>query len=236
VTTIVGFDTATADAAVAVTSAGEVIWETRRGPNPGSTRPAHATALLGEVERAVAAAGGWDRVDRIAVGLGPGSFTGLRIGIAAARALATARGLALVGVGTLAAIAAGIRELAPGRLALPVLDARRGEAFAALYGAGGDELWAPLVATPAELGDRVAAAPAAPLAAGDGSLRFRRRLEDSGALVADAGEDVHRVAARHLCRLGEEAAPAPFERVQPIYLRRPDAETWRERQRARPGG
>jgi tRNA threonylcarbamoyladenosine biosynthesis protein TsaB len=234
-TTVLGFDTATQDTAVAVTAGDEVVAESIAGPDPGSGRPAHATSLLPAVERAVAAAGGWDAIDRIAVGVGPGSFTGLRVGLAAAQALAGARELELAPVATPAIIAAGIRELNTGA-ALAVLDARRGETFAALYASGGEELWPPFLATPEELASRLASAPAPLLAAGDGSVRFRRQLEDAGTRVADDGDPVHRVAARRLCRLGEFTAPTPRERLHPIYLRRPDAETWRERQRSSGGG
>jgi tRNA threonylcarbamoyladenosine biosynthesis protein TsaB len=158
------------------------------------------------------------------------------VGIAAARALGAARGLEVAAVGTLAAIAAGVRVQAPNRLALAVLDARRGEAFAALYDATGEEVWPPFLAGPEVLAKRVAEAPAKPLAAGDGSLRFRQELEEAGALVADDGDPVHRVSARRVCQLGEAAVPTPLELLHPIYLRRPDAETWRERQRHGGGG
>jgi tRNA threonylcarbamoyladenosine biosynthesis protein TsaB len=236
VTAVLGFDTATADTAVALVRAGEVAAESVRGPDPGSGRPAHAGALLVAIDAAVAAAGGWAAVDRIAVGIGPGSFTGLRVGIAAARALARGRGLPLVGVGTLAVLADGLLALdrgpdAPGALALAVIDARRGQAFAALYGPGGNEVWSPFVAGGDELRERVAGLPSAPVAGGDGSLRFRLQLEGAGAVVADAESPVHRVSARRLCVLGAAAAVTRPDGVQPIYLRRPDAEIWRERQR-----
>jgi tRNA threonylcarbamoyladenosine biosynthesis protein TsaB len=231
VTTVLGFDTATPDTAVAVAADGATVVESSRGPDPQSGRPAHATALLVEVEGAVDFAGGWSRIDLIAVGVGPGSFTGLRVGIAAARALATARELPVFGGGTLATLAAGILELRPGEPALAVLDARRGEAFAALYDGDGGEIWAPFVAGPDRLAERVAEAALKPVAAGDGSLRFRRELEEAGAFVADEGDPVHRVAARRLCQLARAAEPPSLERLQPIYLRKPDAETWRERQR-----
>jgi tRNA threonylcarbamoyladenosine biosynthesis protein TsaB len=67
---------------------------------------------LEEVERSVEAAGGWERIESIAVGLGPGSFTGLRVGIATARALGASAGLPVLGAGSLDAIAAGLRERA----------------------------------------------------------------------------------------------------------------------------
>jgi tRNA threonylcarbamoyladenosine biosynthesis protein TsaB len=236
VTTVLGFDTATADTAVAVTADGTLVAESSRAPEAESGRPVHATALLVEVEGAVDAAGGWPRIDLIAVGVGPGSFTGLRVGIAAARALASARELPVFGGGTLATLAAGILERRGGGPALAVLDARRGEAFAALYDGDGREIWPPFVARPDRLAERVAEAALEPLAAGDGSLRFRRELEEAGAFVADEGDPVHRVAARRLCQLARAAEPTPLERLQPIYLRKPDAETWRERQRRDGGG
>jgi tRNA threonylcarbamoyladenosine biosynthesis protein TsaB len=229
---VLGVDTATADAVVGVTDDGKVVCEASVGPGPDG-RPRHSQVLLPEIEDSVEAAGGWGRIDRIAVGIGPGSFTGLRIGIATARALAQARGLGLAPVGSLTALAHGISARADGtgRLALPVLDARRGEAFAALFDPSGTELWPPFVARPDALAERVRELDPPPLAAGDGALRFAAELEAAGATVAPPEDPMHRVAARHVCAVGEAAVEAPPDRIQPLYLRPPDAKRWLERDR-----
>jgi tRNA threonylcarbamoyladenosine biosynthesis protein TsaB len=191
------------------------------------------------VERCATAAGGWERVDLIAVGLGPGSFTGLRIAIATARGLGASLGLPVAGVCTLDAIGRGLSEVEvaadpPAADAeqgdggnLAVLDARRGEVFAALYAESGERTWEPLVCRPEELEERVAALGAAPRAAGSGAIRFRHELARHGVRIADDADPVHRVAARHICALA--AASKDGGPLAPIYLRPPDAERWRER-------
>ena len=117
----------------------------------------------------------WSDLDAIAVGIGPGTFTGLRIGIATARALATAAELPLRRVSSLAALAAGI----DGLVRLPLIDARRGEVFAALYEED-REFWPPLVVPAGGAHQQLGNAAVIPLAAGDGSLRFRGMLEAAG--------------------------------------------------------
>jgi tRNA threonylcarbamoyladenosine biosynthesis protein TsaB len=236
-TVVLGVDTATAHAAVALTRAGEPVREVSAPPEPDG-RPRHSQALLAEIERCVDAGGGWGSVDRIAVGIGPGSFTGLRIGIATARGLAQARALPIVPVGTLAALARGMSTSSPlpGDVLLPVIDARRGEVFAALYDRHGEEIWSPLVAAPEPLAKRLAELDSTPLAAGDGALRFAAELDAAGAAVAPPGDEVHRVAARHVCALGEGATEASPEAIGPLYLRPPDAKRWLERDRQDPGG
>lgn len=226
--TILGFDTSTGELSVALATASTVLAERAVGPDDGG-RPRHASALLPAIEDVLAAGGGWDRVDRIAVGVGPGTFTGLRIGVSTARALAQARGLALSGVSSLAALAAGIEPEGSRReqLRLAVLDAKRGEAFAALYGAAGDEVWPAWVGPPDELAERIAGLDAAPVAVGDGSVRFRTQLEAAGAVVPSDDDPTHHLRARHLCRLAEAATEK--RDIEPNYLRRPDAELWRER-------
>jgi tRNA threonylcarbamoyladenosine biosynthesis protein TsaB len=194
---------------------------------PSDEGPRHTTALLAEVERCAAAAGGWERVDGLAVGLGPGSFTGLRIGIATARGLAASLGLEVTGICTLDAIGQALGEAQPGGERLAVLDARRGEVFAALYASGGERLWEPLVCRPRQLEERLAALPSPPPAAGSGAVRFRHELARHGVRIADDADPVHRVAARHVCALAA-ALPAGGP-LAPIYLRPPDAERWRER-------
>jgi tRNA threonylcarbamoyladenosine biosynthesis protein TsaB len=229
---ILGIDTATSGAAVAVLARGEALSERYAGPGPDG-RPRHSARLLAEVEAAVGEAGGWGTIGVIAVGVGPGTFTGLRIGIATARALAQGRGLPMVPVGSLDALALGIAERAPGRARLAAIDARRKEAFAALYGASGGLNWGPVAAPADELARRLADPGDAVVAAGDGSLRFRKMLESVGVVVLPATDEAHRIAARHVCALAAEIEPGPPENVQPLYLRRPDAEVWREQQRDR---
>jgi len=232
---VLGVDSATADAVVGVTAAGEVIREARIDPGPDG-RPRHSQVLLAEIERCVDQAGGWERIERIAVGVGPGSFTGLRIGVATARALAQAREIPIASVSTLAALARGISDASGGAPALPVIDARREEAFAALFDDDGTALWPPLVAPPEDLADRVRELGRAPLAAGDGALRFAAELKAAGATVAPPEDSIHRVAARHVCAVGEAAVEASPDQIQPLYLRPPDAKRWLERDRGVPGG
>lgn len=192
--------------------------------------PRHTTALLGEIEAAVAASGGWDGVEALAVGVGPGSFTGLRVGIATAKALALGRGLPLRGVGTLDALARGIGEVAGDRQRLAVLDARRGEVAAALYDASGERLWGPALSSPEELAGRAGELRETALCGGSGAVRFRQQLTSPAVEIPDDADPVHRLAARHVCALaaalrGEDESAS----ISPIYLRPPDAERWRER-------
>jgi len=227
---VIGFDTATVDTVACAWRDGEVVHESQLGLSPQG-RPRHATGLLEEVERAAAAAGGWGEVDLLAVGLGPGTFTGIRVGIATARGLAVSLGLPVRGVCTLDALGRGIGEAAGGGSALAVLDGWRGEVFAALYDAEGRRLWDPAVYRPEELAAQVASLDETPLAAGSGAVRFRQELTRDGVRIADGSDPVHRVAARHLCALAAAARTGEdeSEELAPIYLRPPDAERWRER-------
>jgi tRNA threonylcarbamoyladenosine biosynthesis protein TsaB len=228
---VLALDTATDRATAAVVDGAATV---ERGHE---ARGAAARDVLSLVDAVLTEAGvGLGDLDGIAVGVGPGSFTGLRIGIATARALAQAQDLPLAPVGSLAALARGISEgPAQDRLALPVFDARRGEAFAALFREG-DEFWPPFVAGPDELAARVRELDRTPLAAGDGALRFAAELEAAGATVAPPEDPVHRVAARHVCAVGEAVVEAPADQIEPLYLRPPDAKRWRERNRGVPGG
>jgi tRNA threonylcarbamoyladenosine biosynthesis protein TsaB len=214
---VLAFDTATASTLVGVLD-GATLVEARHDPPLGG-RPEHALRLLPLVHDVV---GDWAPIARIGVGIGPGSFTGLRIGIATARALAQARGLPLVGVGTLEVIARRLgAEVAVTSLA--VLDARRGEAFAAAW-RGGERLLAPVALRPGELAERARTLPRPLRAAGDGSVRFREALQAAGAEVPDDSSPLHRVSARVLCERAAEAEEGPPGTVLPDYLRLPDAE------------
>ncbi|MDX6648179.1 MAG: tRNA threonylcarbamoyladenosine biosynthesis protein TsaB [Solirubrobacteraceae bacterium] len=218
--TVLGFDTATPATAVGVLRDDGAVFEARHDPEPGE-RPGHATRLLGLVDEVLEAAGTrLDDVERIAVGVGPGSFTGLRIGIATARGLAQGTGAELVGVSTLRALALGVEAPRP---VVAVLDARRGEAFAAAWN-GDTELMSPAALAPAALARALADLPASPLALGDGAIRFRADLEPAGAAIPPDDDQLHRVTARHVCRLGAAAPSAGIAAVVPDYRRLPDAQ------------
>jgi tRNA threonylcarbamoyladenosine biosynthesis protein TsaB len=216
---ILGFDTATPATVVAVLpDDGEVI-ELRDDPVPGA-RPGHAARLLPLARAALGGAGaGFEDVTRIAVGTGPGTFTGLRIGVATARALAQATRAELVGVSTLHALAAAAGD---DRAVLAVLDARRGEAFAAPFAPESPPGRA--VAIAPERLPELAPAEAGPwMAVGEGALRFREQLEPAAIAVPADGSALHRVSALAICRLARAAAPVDREALLPEYVRAPDA-------------
>lgn len=226
---VLGFDTATRATTAAVLDLGSGAAVEHRDDPPPDARPRHTTRLMELIVAALDDAGiGWDGVQRIAVGVGPGTFTGLRIGVSTARALAAARGLELVGVSSLHALALGAGPAAAqdGRGVLAVLDARRGEAFAAAWPSSGDDpVLAPVALDPDALTAAAMALPGRWMAVGEGAVAFRAALERAGAAVPDDGSPLHRISALAHCALAAEvASPGPAEAVVPEYLRLPDAE------------
>jgi tRNA threonylcarbamoyladenosine biosynthesis protein TsaB len=236
---LLGLDTSTAASAACVLRSDGEVFEVAPKPAALSARPAHARELMPAVAAVMERAGlGYGDLEAIAVGVGPGTFTGLRIGIATARALASANGLELKPVSSLAALAAGIEAEAAGatreatgaaragagsRSLLPVIDAKRGEVFAAEYALGGGRRWGPLALSPEELGERAQAGPEPILAAGDGSIRFRGVLEAAGISVIPDDSRAHVVRALHVCRLAAGVPGLTPQAVLPDYLRPPDA-------------
>ena len=217
--TILGFDTSTAATSAAVLLPDGDLFEVIASPARLAERPAHAAELLPAIYDVMAQAKlAFADLDAIAVGVGPGTFTGLRIGVATARALAKANELPLRGVSSLAALAAGM----PDGLRLPLIDAKRGEVYVALF-EGEAERWPPAALGVDALLVRLRAGEFTPLAAGDGSLRFRDELEAAGVAVASADSPLHVVSAGHLCRRALDAPDSAPEQVVPHYLREPDA-------------
>jgi tRNA threonylcarbamoyladenosine biosynthesis protein TsaB len=225
---VLGFDTATPDTVVGLLVDGAEPLELRHTPAAGE-RPGHASQLLPLAGALLERAGlRFADVGRIGVGVGPGTFTGLRIGVATARALAQGSGAELAGVSTLRALAAGAAHDGP---VLAVLDARRGEAFAAAY-RGDEELIAPVAVRPEVLASLVAGRPEPPqrwLAVGDGALAFRDQLEPAAVAVPADGNPCHRVSAVAICRLAARGAPTARDTLVPEYVRLPDAEEARRR-------
>lgn len=192
---LLAFDTAADVATTALVDEGEALGE----------RVTRAVRVLEDLDALLSEAGRErGAVDALVVGTGPGSYTGLRMGLVTARALSFALSVPVAGVSTLAALAHG----APG--ALPLLDGRRSEVFTLADGV-------PVVARAEDLAVRPGAT-----YVGDGAVRYRGLLEERGALVPADDDAVHVPWARHHAALATDFGPA--ERAEPIYLRLPDAE------------
>lgn len=196
--------------------------------------PAHSELLLPFVHELFAESGaGWADVDVVAVGLGPGAFTGLRIGIATARAFAQADPrLGLVGVPSLAALALALAETpeaSDGRLLVPLIDGRRHEVFAAVY--EGDE------GRSVRQREDVAVVPSDGLAAwlaahgetvtgGDGAALFAELLPPSAHRVAALEAPTAAMVGRAVACGAPGLVRGP-DAVLPLYGRAPDAARWR---------
>lgn len=216
---VLGFDTSAAVSAACVLRADGRAFEVTPSAEALSGPPAHARELMPAIVRCLDEAGvGFADLDAIAVGVGPGAFTGLRIGVTTARALALSGRVELRPVSSLAALAAG----ASAPLALPLIDAKRGELFAALFEEG-RQRWPPFAAAPEAVAARLREAGLDPLAMGNGSVRFREVLEAAGVRVAPVASGTHVVRGLSICRLAAEVPPAPPDAVLPEYLRLPDA-------------
>jgi tRNA threonylcarbamoyl adenosine modification protein YeaZ len=189
---ILAFDTATDVATSALVDDGEVVAERASTPK----------ALLADVDALLRQSGAHaGDIEALAVGIGPGSFTGTRIGLAVARGLALALGVPAAGVSTLDALAAG----APG--AEPVIDAKRGEVFVS----------GPLALDPADL-----EFPPRTVCVGDGAVRYRDALVQRGFEVPPEDDERHRVRARFHAGLARDFGP--IQALMPLYVRAPDAD------------
>jgi tRNA threonylcarbamoyladenosine biosynthesis protein TsaB len=195
---ILAFDTATDVATSALVWDDEVLGEF-------TSRP---VSVLEDVDALLRRGGVRDsQLEGIVVGTGPGSFTGLRMGLATARALAFSLDIGLAGVSTLDALAAGAPD------ATPVIDARRREVFAVV---GGE----PVVVAPSELPIE-----SGRVFVGDGAVRYREVVEAAGGVIPPDDSEQHLPRARFHAQLaGEFGLP---DLVQPMYLRVPDVDRTR---------
>lgn len=177
----------------------------------------HAERLMDVIAEALDQAGiGYADIDRLAVSVGPGSFMGVRTGVAAIRGLALALGCPAVGVTTLDAMAAEARAAHPGKPVVVAVDARRDEIYAAAFDAAGEVQLAPSAVRLAELAALVGPDSAI---AGSAAAALVAALGRSHPIVlADA-------ATADIVWFADLAARAaePAGRPAPLYLRAPDA-------------
>jgi tRNA threonylcarbamoyladenosine biosynthesis protein TsaB len=210
---ILVLDASTPVVAVALAKDGEV-----RAEISVSARGA-SEVLLPAADAALSLAGeDLASVERLLVGVGPGTFTGIRIVAATARALSLGTGVALSRNSTLAALAAP--ALSCHKDVLSVLDARRGQVFAQRFSTVGPTTEISCL-RPQDL-----SAKDAPLVVGDGAVRYRDALSALGPIPPNRSP-LHRVtAAGHV--LSADLTPVSAEELVPTYVREPDAEVRRD--------
>lgn len=180
----------------------------------------HAEALLPLIDRVVSTAeGGFSTLDRVAVTVGPGSYTGLRVGISAARAIGLAAGIPVVGVSTLSALLAELVAADTRRLMAAAIDARHGHVYFQAVLPGGRSLVAPALVPVRDAVRLIGAGPVTLNGSGAPLVAAEALNQGIEASVADAplAPDIALVA-----RLGLVADPAQA-RPKPLYLRSPDA-------------
>lgn len=217
---ILAFDTATAACSVVVRAAGATL--ARRSERLGR---GHAERLLPMIEEAMAEAGlDYAALDGLAVTVGPGTFTGVRIGLATARGFALATGLPLVGVTTLEAMAAAHGGAAP---VAAVLGAGRDRVYLQVFGADGGPVGPPEAVT---MADAAALLPRGARVVGDVAERLAALVDDAVAVAALP--DAETVAAIAVGRLAA-GAPQGGPPV-PLYVRSPDAKPMRRPAWSRP--
>ncbi|WDI32676.1 tRNA (adenosine(37)-N6)-threonylcarbamoyltransferase complex dimerization subunit type 1 TsaB [Hyphococcus flavus] len=208
---VMGLDTALQRCSVAILSNGAVLADVSSAMERG-----HAEHLAPMAANALRQAGARVRdLGRVGVVVGPGGFTGVRVGLSFVRGLGVGTGIEIVGVTSLAALAANI---APDTdLIAPVIDARRGQVYAAVYDTCGSVIVPPFVAAPADAKKKIDAVKEARMVtfAGSGAPLIDPSLSGEAEIDAKA---VARLAA---------AASAPSAPPAPLYLRAPDAKPGR---------
>ncbi|CAB4858926.1 MAG: tRNA (adenosine(37)-N6)-threonylcarbamoyltransferase complex dimerization subunit type 1 TsaB [Actinobacteria bacterium] len=217
----VGIDTSTFETGVGVVLPDGRALERFDIPQPG-TRPAHSSATLRMLEQALSDVGaGFDEIGRVAVTVGPGSFTGIRIGLATANGLALAVGVKAQGASSLLTLLRGAAALQQPAVAL--IDARRGELFVATSTAPQDRFALPLT----EQTEWWQGFPAGAICIGDGAIQNADVLTAAGFTVPVPSDSLHRISPIDVC-LEASSWPEGVD-VAPEYLRRPDAVPTSER-------
>ena len=244
--TILGIDTAIPTASVALVNDGQLLAEEMHGGlasdgNGAAAKPSgnHAEAILPLIDRVFERARlTVQQLSGIAVSIGPGSFTGLRIGLATAKGIAYESGLPLVGVSTLHANAARVNNYYG--VIGSLLDARKGEVYLALFRREARHtvrLAADLVLSIESatnlLREQCDATGTTPLLIGDGAIAYERRLRESlGKPLIIAASTCYPSVASQVALLGyERIAGASFDdagTLTPVYLRLSEAESKRK--------
>lgn len=233
---ILAFDSSTAGCAVALLHDDDTVIDRRPSSERLFTQPSQTRELMPLIDSVLKEAGlEYADLGAVAIGIGPGAFTGLRIGVATARAIASALALPITPVSSLAALAHGAQL---DGVVLAVIDARRKEMFCGQYGQDGTTL-VPDCVVPrgglAEFASSALAAHGRVFAVGDGAIAMQSELRDAGLDVPPNDQDCHIVSGVSIARLSLAIDAATINDVLPHYIRESDAQVSpRERWQAVP--